>query len=392
MSVSQRKKITVGFDARLSGKKHAGIGRYIENLLLQLIKQLPAFVELIIFFHDRQQEQAIRSAVDKKNIEHSNKYTAVFVPIRHYSVAEQVRWPKILQQHQLDLLHVPHFNIPLFYSGKIIATIHDLLWHERIGPGATTLPIWKYYLKYAAYRLVTHRVLTKAGKILVPTQAVKKTLGEYRPAIKQKIIVTYEGISRPFLKILQQLKADSNLAIKKPRTPSLIYVGSLYPHKNINLVLNALTALPEFKLTIVCARNVFMKRVADQVEKLNLSQQVEFTGYLEDQKLIKRLQTSFALVQPSKSEGFGLTAIEAMAVGTPVLASDLPVFREVYHDAPLYFDPDDSGQLLAQIQHLKNEAVQKKCINRGLQVADQYRWSKTAKITLQEYLNLVATD
>lgn len=384
MSQTTQQIVTIGFDARLSGQRHAGIGRYIENLLIELIKITPDFIKLIIFFHDKQQEKAVRSHL--KNV----KYQAVFVPIRHYSFAEQITWPKILQQHNLDLLHVPHFNIPLLYSGKIVVTIHDLLWHEQIGPEATTLPIWKYYFKYLGYRIVTNRALNKAEKIFVPTQAVSNILNRYQSAARKKTVVTYEGISQPFTSIHKKLVIDPKPALQKEYQQNLIYVGSLYPHKNISIVLQALKKIDNLSLKIVCARNVFMKRTQEEITRLGLNNKVEFTGYLKDEELIKHMQTSLALIQPSKSEGFGLTAIEAMAVGTPVIASNLKVFKEILQSAPLYFNPDNSNQLIETIQQLQNKKTRDKHIKLGLEIAKKYNWNSTAKITLNHYLSVIS--
>jgi glycosyltransferase involved in cell wall biosynthesis len=378
------KKLRIGIDARLSGDRHAGIGRYIQNLLIQLNNLSPNNIQLIFFFHDQQQEKSLA-----KNLKKSKNYASVFAPIRHYSFAEQTKWPVILNKHQLDLLHVPHFNIPLLYKGKLVITIHDLLWHEQIGPEATTLSTSKYYLKYLAYRLVTSQALARAKTVFVPTNTVKQALANYKPQLKPKIVTTYEGISEPFLKIFKNLSQQPEKAFKKSFDLSLIYVGSLYPHKNIEIVLQTLKQMPELKLTIVCARNVFMKRTQQRIKKLNLTKQVTLTGFLADKELITKIQSSLALIQPSKSEGFGLTAIEAMAVGTPVIASNLKVFKELYLDAPLYFNPNDAQQLKKQILQLQQDSIRKQHIKRGLRISKKYSWAKMAQTTLDHYLSIL---
>lgn len=375
------KKLRIGIDARLSGDKHAGIGRYIQNLLIQLNDLSPDNIQLIFFFYDQQQEKTLT-----KNLKKSKNFISVFAPIRHYSFAEQIKWPTILNKFQLDLLHVPHFNIPLLYQGKLVITIHDLLWHEQIGPEATTLSTSKYYLKYLAYRLVTSQALNRAKTVFVPTKTVKQALENHKPQLKPKIITTYEGISEPFLKVFKNLSQQPEQAFNRSFDFSLIYVGSLYPHKNIEIVLQTLKKMPKLKLTIVCARNVFMKRTQQRIKKLNLTKQVTLTGFLSDEALIKKIQSSLALVQPSKSEGFGLTAMEAMAVGTPVLASNLRVFQELYLDAPLYFDPNDAQQLKEQILKLQQDSIRKQHIKRGLKISKKYSWAQMAQTTLNHYL------
>lgn len=393
VQTSSNKTVTVGIDARLSGSRHAGIGRYIENLLLELPriqKKLEQHnnstkqVNWVYFFYDRQQAAPIQ-----KSLRNYSNIRFVYTAIRHYSLAEQIKWPLILNKYKLDLLHVPHFNIPLFYRGKLIITIHDLLWHQQIGPQATTLPGWKYYLKYLAYRLITRKAVKRASKILVPAQVVKNTLLDYFPKQKSKIIVTFEGISQPFLNAYQANQADPSQVWDRSRKNQLIYVGSLYPHKNIELVLEALKRQPDLKLLIVCSRNVFMKRTQKLVQELGLQKQAIFTGYLSDQKLIKKIESSQALVQPSKSEGFGLTGVEAMACGTPVLASDIPVFREIYQQAPIYFNPNQVESFLNAYQQLQDASLVKQKIQQGFEVVKDYRWDKMAQAIFEEYQQLV---
>lgn len=383
-----KQPLTIGIDARLSGKKHAGIGRYIENLLIELpaaaAKNSTRKINWVYFFYDREQAAPVQQVLtDFSNI------TFVYCPIRHYSFAEQVKWPRILKKHKLELLHIPHFNIPLLYSGKIVITIHDLLWHQQIGPEATTLPGWKYYFKYLAYRLVAKQAVNRAAKIFVPTLTVKQTLLSYYPQLADKTIAAKEGISSNFKLAFDQSKEGLSSSLNQYDPNQLIYVGSLYPHKNIKAVLECLKQDPELKLVIVCARNVFMRRVQQKVKQLSIEQQVEFTGFLKDDLLIKKIQESLVLVQPSKSEGFGLTGIEAMACGTPVIASDIPVFKEIYQQAPVYFNPDSVAELLEAIQQMQDQEFRQKSIQQGFKVVSAYSWQNMAGKIYQNYQQLL---
>jgi glycosyltransferase involved in cell wall biosynthesis len=361
--------VKIGIDCRLSGSRHAGIGRYIANL----VKNLPKLLEthqLVLFFYD--QEQASEIFENKpKNTEF------IFVPIRHYSIAEQIKLPLIFLEHNLNLLHIPHFNIPIFYPKKMVITIHDLLWHQQKGPAMTTLNGPIYWLKYLGYKLVTNLAIKKASKIFVPAQTIKKTVTTYYPNSKNKIIITKEGIEKHFF-------CQNNN--KNNTNKTIVYTGSLYPHKNIKVVLEALKYLPGYQLKIVGSRNIFVDRTKKIIKKLKLINQVEFLGYLEDKELIKLYQTTFVLVQPSLSEGFGLTGIEAMAASLPVIASDIPILKEIYQDAAIYFDPFSPKDFARALKDLEN-TNKNQLIKKGQVIAKQYNWQLMAKKTSQIYLN-----
>ncbi len=356
----------IGIDCRLAGRQHAGIGRYIENLIVRLPALAPD-VTFVYFFHDQRQAADI-------NIEAPNVVRR-FIPIRHYSLTEQTRLPGIFTQEKLDLLHVPHFNAPLLYKGKIILTIHDLLWHEFRGTRVTTLPSWLYFLKYFAYKKIVGQMIARAEKIFVPAQTIAQTVSRYYPQAKAKIVVTKEGISSTFL----------GKRISQPhKLKQFIYVGSLYPHKNIRLVIDALLKLSQYRLLIVGTRNVFQDDVKAYVRLKGLERQVEFLGYKSDSEIKELLEKSTALVQPSFSEGFGLTGVEAMATGTPVLASDIPIFEEIYQDGALYFDPHSVYSFCASVKRLESLDTEQ-LIQKSKKIVTQYSWDEMTQKTLDTY-------
>ncbi len=355
----------IGIDCRLSGLNHAGIGRYIENLTRRLPK-LNSEIDWVYFYADNSQ------LLDLPSVE------THLVPIKHYSFDEQYKLPRLFKKAQLDLLHVPHFNAPLFYNGPLVVTIHDLLWHQQRGRQVTTLKPWVYWPKYVAYRLIAAQSVKSAQKILVPTETIKETLCRYYPAARHKITVTYEGVDQ---RLLGHHQADL------PRDQRrLLYVGSLYPHKNLGLVLQSLLKLPEWQLTIVSARDVFHERLNQRVKELGLENQVVFTGRLSDVELAEQLQTCTALVQPSLSEGFGLTGLEALSLDTPVLASDIAIFHEVYREAAHYFDPHNPDDLVQSLKKLQTQPPQPSTMQA---VVANYSWDKLAEKTLQTYLEVL---
>lgn len=365
----------IGIDVRLWGVKHAGIGRYTEELIknLQII--------------DRENNYVLFCRMeDLDKIPGAPRWKKVIADIPHYSIREQIELPGIFSKEKLDLLHVPHFNVPILYRGKFIATIHDVLWHEFRGVDATTLPAPLYLIKHLGYRFVVNNTLHRAVKIITPTNTIKKNLIEKFSILPERIVVTYEGSPTHFhISIYESKKVLEKYQIKKPY---ILYVGSLYPHKNVESIVRALKEMKEgLTLVIVSSRNVFTERFIEFVKKEGARKLVKFLGYVPDKELAVLYKNAEAFVFPTLSEGFGLPGLEAMTAGTPVLCSDIPVLREVYGDAALYFNPKDANDIANKIQQILTggDLTRSVLVKAGEKRIKQFSWREMAEETLQVY-------
>lgn len=366
----------IGIDCRLAGMANGGIGRYVSQLVIELVKQAPNETWVLVF-HNTQQTAELWQTLPK-NVE------LHYCPVRHYSLMEQIKMPPVWRKLRVDLLHVPHFNIPVLYSGKLILTIHDLLWHHQTGMNVTTLPKWQYHMKYLGYKWLTAQAVKKAAQILVPTQTIAQTVQEFFPFAQNKTVVAYEGVDALFRQARAQRKTK---VLKDWQLPTdrkfLLYVGSLYPHKNVELVVQALAKMAEFNLIIIGTRNVFRQRFEKFVAQRKMLKRVHFLGQVSDEQLIDIMAISETLVQPSFSEGFGLTGVEAIVAGSSVIASDIPVFREVYFSGVEFFDPKSVTSFVAAAQRAKAPTAQTQ-----KQYQDRYSWPKMAKQTLDVYRSI----
>lgn len=171
-----------------------------------------------------------------------------------------------------------------------------------------------------------------------------------------------------------------------------IYVGNAYPHKNLERLIEAMVSLnkeikDDIGLAIVSSRNVFVLRLEKLVKKLNAENYVKLLGFVPDGKLSGLYENSTAFVFPSISEGFGLPGLEAMASGTLVLASDIPVFKEIYQDNAVYFNPfgvDSIKDAMKLVLEMKGDERIKK-ISKGKEFTKRYSWVKMAQQTLDVY-------
>lgn len=365
----------VGIDIRLWGVKHAGIGRYTEELVKNLQEA------------DKRNEYILlcrRSDVDE--IPAREGWRKIVADIPHYTLREQIFLPGIFKREKLDLLHVPHFNVPILYRGRFIATIHDVLWHEVRGVGVTTLSAPLYLIKHLGYRFVVSNTLHRAAKIITPTDTVRDNLVKRFGIPSEKIAVTHEGAPARFH--ISIYESERILEKYKIRKPYLLYVGSLYPHKNIEFVVRALKLIKErsINLVVVSSRNVFAERFIRFVKKEGTEGLIKFLGYVPDKELAVLYKNAEAFIYPTLSEGFGLPGLEAMACGTPVACSDIPVLCEVYGNAALYFNPEDANDIANKIKLiLTNKKLRAELIFKGAKQVKKYSWRKMAEETMVVY-------
>lgn len=389
----------IGIDCRLGGLAHAGIGRYCEQLVYHLVQgdfsngdfsnsdaTQHHNITWVLFFYS--QSQIDQSSLFRK-IVLSPRVEVIFTAVRHYTIAEQVFMPLHFYRAQLDLLHVPHFNVPVLYRKPFVVTIHDLLWHHYQGTSVTTLPKAIYWLKYLGYRFISTQAISRAQRIFVPAKTVAADLESTLGVSQKRITVTYEGVDRDSLKTVHTTNSETTVDPSLLKKKYLIFVGSLYPHKNIKIVLEALQQHIDISLIIVGSRNVFQDSVKEQVKAMGLSQRVHFLGFVPDSALSVLYKHALALIQPSFSEGFGLTGIEAMSVGTPVIASNIEVFKELYGKSALFFDPfsvQDLSDAISKLTHLNSEK-RAQFIKAGQKHVDQFDWNTMARTTFVNYFN-----
>src|SRR3990167_5251325 len=249
----------IGIDARLYGI--AGPGRYISNLIEQLEK-LDKSNEYIIFV-----TKAGNDLYHPKN-PNFKKWVADY-PL--YSIQEQTNFLIDLFRAKLDLLHVPHFNIPVLYHRKFIVTIHDLIMDDTDSKEATTKSPYVFMTKKFFYKIVMRFAAAKSKKILVPSETVKKEILDSMESLDEsKIVVTYEGVAENLIKSAPSDKnvLSTRLEQMKIKDRYFLYVGSAYPHKNLETLVISfkefLQENPELSFQLVIAGRIddFSQRLA----------------------------------------------------------------------------------------------------------------------------------
>lgn len=369
----------IGIDGRFYGPKHAGLGRYTKNLIDQLAK-IDRQNDYVVFLHT---SNAAEFVTDNLH------FSTEIVSTAHYSVKEQLSLPNLLRKHHFDLVHFPHLNVPVGYRQPYVVTIHDLIMHTFKNRAATTRHSVVYEAKHMAYRAVTRNAALRARKVIVPSQAVKKEIVDFYHLPEERIAVTYEAADDLVYDTVTKQQADRVLDKYGLSRPFVMYVGNVYPHKNIELLIKSLKQLHQqcgVKLILPSARSVFLQRTEDMLEQYGVRDLAILPGFVPDEDLQVLYSQALAYVFPTLSEGFGLPALEAMTAGAPVICSDIPVLREICADAAVYFDPHDSESLIKAVDRLhSNPPARLELIAKGYQRAKQFSWRTMAEQTLVVY-------
>ncbi len=347
-------------DGRMYGaQRTGGIGRYIAELITHLQPQTGA-------------DEFVVLTMPGVRLPQHQQWQQVTVPWRWYSLGEQLWLPRVMAQQQPDIVHFPHFTVPLYCPVPFVVTIHDLLlqryparkghWHEWL----------TYPLRQVAYQAVLRRAVTGAERIIVPSGFTEQELVEFFPLAAGKTQVIPEAPAK-----LGQDTPDSQLEIGYNRDrPFILTVTNHYPHKNIETLLAAWRILqPQWsgELVIVGLANDYAEQLPD------LPPAVRVLTNVSDAALQQLYAAAEACVFPSRYEGFGLPPLEAMQAGTPVVVSDRPVFHEVCGPAALYADPDSPQQFADAVRRiLTNSSVTQQLQQLGTAQAAQFDWQQTA--------------
>jgi hypothetical protein len=168
-------------DARFYGPEHTGPGRYTMNLVENLAK-IDSVNQYIILLR--------KEKISK--VELPKNFKKVEAEFRHYTFSEQIKLPFLISKYKPDLVHFPFFNVPIFYFGKFIVTVHDLIMHKFKGKDATTRAFPIYFMWRLGYHLAFAKAVYGSSKIIVPSQTVKDEIMDYYHINGDKISVTYE--------------------------------------------------------------------------------------------------------------------------------------------------------------------------------------------------------
>lgn len=383
----------IGLDYTAAVHQSAGIGRYVRELVNALANK-QAGIDYRLFVADGPPDPP--SPVGN-GVGDGQKNRGAAANIWHYRATRlSRRWlerlwyrlqlplPIEVWTGAVNLFHAPDFVLPPTLPGtRTLVTIHDL---SFVRLPQFTMPGMSGYLN----RWVPYSV-KQADHVIAVSEATKQDLIELYHTPPEKISVLYHGISSDFSPNtdrtnIQRIRQKYRLNDSR----FILSVGTVQPRKNYQRLVQAFAPLaheqPDLLLLIVGGAGWQSENIYHEVERLNLSKQVRFLGFVDEADLPTLYQTAALFAYPSLYEGFGLPALEALACGTPVVAANGSALPEVVGSAGLLVDPLDTvGLTEAMRRVLLDGTLHETLSQQGVVQAQQFSWARMAEDLVKLY-------
>lgn len=360
--------MNIGIDGNEANlNQRVGVGQYAYNLIKEL------------------------ASLDNKNIYHLYLKNPPLPDMPsesnhwHYHVFGPAKlWTKIaLPFHlytdglKLDIFYSPSHYSPHFSPFPTVPTIHDLGYLSTIDQ----------FTKKDLYQLTewTKHSLFQAKHVIAVSEFTKSEINRIYGISLSKISIVYNGVTAPELADVNPKTVLKKFNIQKPY---FLYLGTLKPSKNIPFLIEAFSHTSGHQLVIAGKKGWLFNSIFDTVQNFHLEKSVIFTDYISETEKWLLYQNAVATVLPSLYEGFGIPAIESQISSTPVIASNIPAFREVLKNSAVLIDPSDINSLITAFSEIQKPSIRKDLISKGLTQSQKFSWHNSARSLIDAFSNI----
>jgi glycosyltransferase involved in cell wall biosynthesis len=320
-----------------------------------------------------------------------------FLPLQkpETSFANYLEMHRVFHAQAPDLIHVPNTPYrPLFSRTPFVVTVHDLL--DYMYRSRTN-----NVLRRSVHSYLTREVMQHAARIFAVSQFTKRDVSRYFQVDPGKIEVVYNALDERFTR---GHATPQEQAIVRGRyqidAPFILYAGRISPHKNVARIIEAFSALkaelakegafPDLKLIIIgdeVSKNPDIRRA---VIRSGIQHDVRFLGFVPIDTLRVFYDMAKVFLFPSLYEGFGLPPLEAMAHGTPVVASNSSSLPEVVGNAAVQVNPENIFEISrALLRVLTDQPLRERMKAAGVEQAKQFSWETSVRRMLEVYQEVV---
>ena len=388
---------TIGLDTSaldLKFKSHAmrGIGRYVFELSRYFQSNANSRIQVQNFDHREFKDKGLLNKMIK------------FLPAGRQTIRQQIVYPFSLssKKKSYDYLHFPaHMDAPAWSLGNYVLTVLDLIPLVLSDLYKAKKPGWRFNFA----RWLEIKSIKNASLILAISENTARDVCRLLKVPRERIVVTPLGVDSSFF---IELDDTAKTALKQKynipdRRALIVSVGGIDPRKNYSALIESFHRLlqiyreknltePALLLVGSIKTDREYAELKKQITSKELDNYIFETGFIADQDLPGIYAVSDVLFFPSLYEGFGLTPLEAMAAGTPVLSSNTSCMPDILGDAALYVDPHDHAKAADILFDLLNNMDTSDLKERAKKRAALYSWSKTGELTMAAYESLIAKN
>ena len=230
-----------------------------------------------------------------------------------------------------------------------VVTVHDLIHLRHSNPVARL---------YA--RQMIGRAIRRSRRVLTVSESVKREIVSTFGCSDDHVVVAPNGVRTPFSEVGPAAEGRH-----------FLYVGNDKPHKNVDVLVDAFSKMENASLVLAGA----------DFDRFKSRDRVVVAGFVDDAELAALYRGAIALVMPSREEGFGLPALEAMASGCAVITSNAPALVEITGDAAVHVEPDVASLAEAMTRIASDESLRAALASRGIARAKTFTWTRCAELT-----------
>jgi glycosyltransferase involved in cell wall biosynthesis len=379
----------IGIDASCWSNRR-GFGRFTRGLLPAMFASSRGH-SFCLFVDQPSVSEMAQPNVQVVEVPTSRAVTESAVAGDRRSLRDIYGFSRAVRREDIDLMFFPAAYSWFPTSNRIptVVTLHDAIaehFPDLVFPNLMGRLLWSLKIRLACSR---------ASRIITVSKAAKREIEEYIGIHGDRIDVICEGVDSHFVPVAP---GNRRAAVRReagipPVGRLLIFVGGVAPHKNVLGLLTGFSKIaalvPDLRLAIVGDPNGngFHSNYQEVVTRVEndpcLKDRVHFTGFIADDELAALYSEALALILPSFSEGFGLPALEALACGTPVLASKGVAVTEIVGPAGLTFDPKNPHEIAQRIYELASDPATEAALRQNtLQRAQCCSWNMAAELTL----------
>jgi glycosyltransferase involved in cell wall biosynthesis len=367
----------IAIDGRFLALPPSGTGTYLRHLVEELPSVAPDD-EFILIDPATEGQKNVWWRAMPKPLKRDARFRRFVWELAGFKATAKMRSP--------DLMHVPSFAAPWYSSVPFVTTIHDAI--------PFVLPEYQASRPMRVHLALMKRTTRQAALVLTPSQAAADDLTRVLGIAPEKIRVTPEAADPRCVPPADRRLPDTLRVKFSIDGPFIFTSAGLDVRKRVDLLIEAFAiALPELpdnaKLVIGgkahSENSVVYPPLQPVIDRLGIGKRVVVTGWLTDEEKIALYQSATVYASPSIYEGFGLTPLEAMACGTPVLVANRTSLPEIVGDAGLLVEPGVRAVRDGLIRIFSDEALRAEFGARGIQRAAQFSWRKTAELTAAAY-------